>query len=168
MNLRKEILKEHTKAQCTKIVHWVGSNQERFDELFNHFISKEPLITQRAAWPLSYCVIAHPALISKHWAKLIKNLEKANLHDAVKRNSIRLIEHCTIPNKFQGVVMDICFKYAASPTESVAVKCFSLSVLHYLSKTYPEILPELKYIIEEQLPRASAGIKSRANKILRG
>lgn len=167
MDLRKEILKEHSKAQCTKIVNWVGSRQERFDELFTLFINDEPLVTQRAAWPLSYCVIAHPALIKKHWSKLIKNLKKPNLHDAVKRNSIRLMEDIIIPEKYQGEIMDICFSYAASPKESVAVKCFSMTVLQHLSKKYPEILPELKLIIEEQWPHASAGFKSRAKKIMR-
>ena len=36
MNLREEILKEHSKAQCTKIVNWVGTNQQRFDEVGTH------------------------------------------------------------------------------------------------------------------------------------
>jgi len=167
VNLKKEILKEHSKAQCTKIVNWVGSLQERFDELFMLFLNDEPLVTQRAAWPLSYCVIAHPYLINKHWSELIKNLRKPNLHDAVKRNSVRLMEDINIPEKYQGEIMDICFRYAASPSESVAVKCFSMTVLHNLSKKYPEILPELKLIIEEQWPHASAGFKSRAKKIMR-
>ncbi len=37
MNLREEILKEHSKTQCTKIVDWVGDSQQRFDELFQFF-----------------------------------------------------------------------------------------------------------------------------------
>ena len=60
MNLRDEILKEHSKPQCNKIVQWVGDSQKRFDGLFNLFLNDEYRVTQRAAWPLSYCVIAHP------------------------------------------------------------------------------------------------------------
>ncbi|MBK8496606.1 MAG: hypothetical protein IPL50_17600 [Chitinophagaceae bacterium] len=37
MNLRAEILKEHSKAQCNTIVQWVGADQKRFDELLDYF-----------------------------------------------------------------------------------------------------------------------------------
>lgn len=167
MNLRQEIVKEHSKAQCTKIVQWVGSNQQRFDELFRLFLHDEYRVVQRAAWPLSYCVIAHPSFISKHWKKLLGNLKKPNLHDAVKRNSIRLMEDIDIPEKYHGEVMHICFGYLESPTEPLAVKCFSMTVLANLAKEYPEIKPELKLIIEDQLPHQTAGFKSRAKKVLK-
>ena len=70
MNLRNEILKEHSKAQCKKIETWIGNNQHRFDELFYLFLNDQYRVVQRAAWPLSYCVIHHPQLIKKHFAKL--------------------------------------------------------------------------------------------------
>ncbi|HNU87377.1 MAG TPA: hypothetical protein PKJ94_03775 [Ferruginibacter sp.] len=167
MKLRQEILKEHSKAQCTKIVNWVGGSQQRFDELFRLFLNDEYRVVQRAAWPLSYCVIAHPSFISKHWKQLLDNLKKPNLHDSVKRNSIRLMEDIDIPEKFHGEVMNICFGYLESPAEPLAVKVFSMSVLAKLAKEYPEIKTELKLIIEDQLPHQTAGFKSRAKKILK-
>lgn len=145
----------------------MGSNQQRFDELFRLFLHDEYQVVQRAAWPLSYCVIAHPSFISKHWKKLLGNLKKPNLHDAVKRNSIRLMQDVNIPEKYHGEVMHICFGYLESPTEPLAVKCFSMTVLANLAKEYPEIKPELKLIIEDQLPHQTAGFKSRAKKLLK-
>ena len=165
-NLREQILKEHSKAQCSKIVQWVGASQQRFDELFNLFLNDEYRVVQSAGWPVSYCVIAHPVFITKHWSKLIKNLQKPNLHDAVKRNSIRLLQDINIPKKYQGQLMDICFNYLASPVEAIAVKAFSLSVLTHLSKQYPGIIPEIKLLIEEQLPGQTPALASRAKKFL--
>jgi hypothetical protein len=167
-NLREEILKEHSKAQCTTIVNWVGASQQRFDELFHLFLNDEYRVVQRAGWPVSYCVIAHPVLIKKNWAALIKNLQKPNLHNAVKRNSIRLLQDIDIPKKYQGPIMDLCFKYIESPTEAIAVKAFSLTVLTNLAKQYPEIIPEIKLIIEELLPNHTAAFKVRARKFLSG
>lgn len=167
MNLREEILKEHSKAQCAKIVKWVGSSQQRFDELFSLFINDEYRVVQRSGWPLSYCVIDHPSFISKHWKALINNLKKTNLHNAVKRNSIRLMQDLEIPEKFHGDVMDICFRFLESPKEALAVKVFSMSVLGNLAAIYPDIKPELKLVIEEQLPHQTAGFKSRAKKVLK-
>jgi hypothetical protein len=166
-NLREQILKEHSKAQCTVIVNWVGANQQRFDELFNLFLTDEYRVVQRAAWPVSYCVIAYPNFITKHWSSLIKNLQKPNLHNAVKRNSIRLLQDINIPKKYQGQIMDICFSYVESPVEAVAVKAFSLTVLGNLAKQYPEIIPEIKLLIEEQLGRQTAAFKSRAKMFLK-
>ncbi len=165
MNLREEILKEHSKAQCNKIVRWIGNSQKRFDELFNLFLNDEYRVTQRAAWSLSYCVIDHPQFIKKNFSRLIKNLYKPNLHNSIKRNTTRLLQHVDIPRKFHGEVMQICFGYVESPTEAVAIKAFSLTVLDNLSKQYPEILPEIKLIIEEQLPYQTAAFKSRAKKL---
>jgi len=166
MNLTEEILKEHSKEQCKKIVEWVGNSQERFDELFRLFLTAEYRVTQRAAWPMSYCVIAHPEFIKKNFTKLISNLQKPNLHNAIKRNTMRLLQHVDIPKKLQGQVMDICFNYVASPTEAVAIKAFSLTVLSNLAAIYPEILPEIKLLVEEQLPHQTAAFKSRAKQLL--
>ncbi len=165
-DLQYQLLKEHSKAQCLRIVKWVGNDQKRFDELFHIFLTGEYRQVQHAAWPVSYCVIAQPQFIKKHWSRLIKNLQKPGIHDAVKRNSIRLLQDIDIPAKYRGELMDICFRYLASPTEPIAVKVFSMTVLANLAKEYPEILPELKLLIEEQLPHQSAGFKSRAKKIL--
>ena len=168
MKLREEILKEHSKAQCSKIVNWVSGSQKRFDELFSLFIKDEYRVVQRAAWPVSYCVIAHPVFIKKNWKKLVDNLKKPTLHDSIKRNSVRFMQHIEIPEKYHGEVMDICFKFLESPTEALAIKVFSMTVLANLAKKYPEIVPELRILIEDQLPHQSIGFKSRAKRIFKG
>lgn len=167
MKLREQILKEHSKANCDLVVKWIGDSQQRFDELFDLFLNDEYRVVQRAGWPLSNAVIAHPKLIKKHFSKLLKNLQKPKIHDAVKRNTIRLLQNIPVPVRFQGQVMDICFEYINSPTEAVAVKAFALTVLENLSKQYPEIQRELKTIIEDRWDYESAAFRSRAKKILK-
>ncbi|MEP6949220.1 MAG: hypothetical protein ABI863_08105 [Ginsengibacter sp.] len=166
MDLKKEILKEHSKKQCNKIVSWVGNDKNKFNELFQLFLHGEYRITQRAAWPLSYCVIAHPHFMVHHYKELLDNLKKSNLHNSIKRNTVRLLQTADIPEKHEGGVMEICFKYLESPGEAVAIKAFSLTVLGRLAKKYPEIVPEIKLIIEEQLPHQTAAFKSRAKNFL--
>src|SRR5215467_4098090 len=109
MDLRQTILAEHSKANCNKIVKWVGNSQKRFDELFYLFLNDEYRVVQRAAWPVSNCAMAHPEFMKKHFDKLIKNLRKTGLHDAVKRNSLRLLQYMTIPEKVHGELMNLCF-----------------------------------------------------------
>jgi|SRR6218665_36458 len=167
MNLRKQLLKEHSKSNCLKVVKWVGDSTERFAELIELFLKDEYRVMQLAAWPMSYVAEAHPEMIRKHLPRLVKNLERTDTHPAVRRNTIRLFQHIEIPKKYQGQIMNHCFEYIADPREKAAVKAFSLTVLENLAKLYPAIKPELKTIIEERMDTETAAFISRAKRILK-
>ena len=63
--------------------------------------------------------------------------------------------------------MSTCFEFIQSPETPIAIKAFSLSILANLSSLYPDILGELKLIIEEQWEQATPAFRSRAKRILR-
>ena len=167
MNLRETILATHSKVNCTQIVKWVSGNPQHFDELFNLFMNDDALVRQRAAWPLSYAAIAHPGLVKKHLPHLLKNLSREKLHDAEKRNTVRLLQEIEIPKRFQGKLMSICFDYIGDLQEKAAVKAFSLTILQNLSRQHPGIRQELKTIIDDRWDHESAAFRSRAKKILK-
>lgn len=167
MHLRNQILKEHTKQNCNEIVQWIGNDVSRFNQLFGLFLHDEHRVTQRAAWPMSYCVIAHPEFMQNNFDQLIKNLQKQNIHDSIKRNTVRLLQSIKIPDEQEGAVMEICFNYVESPTEAVAIKAFALTVLGKLAKKYPQIIPEIKLLIADQIPHQTAAFKVRAKKLLK-
>jgi hypothetical protein len=167
MHLEKLLAEEHSKKQCDRIVRYIGKDKERFAELMRLFFKGEYRITQRASWPLSYVVRQHPKMIIPYFKPLLDNLDKEDLHDAIVRNTVRLLQDVDIPKKFHGRVMDRCFIYAASPETPIAVKAFALTVLFNLSTEYPEIRAELKLIIEDQWDHATPAFRSRAKKILK-
>jgi hypothetical protein len=166
MYLEKLLAEEHSKKQCDRIVRYIGQDKERFAELMRLFFKGEYRITQRAAWPLSYVVRLYPAMIDPYFKPLLDNLDKKGIHVAVVRNSLRLLQDVEIPRKYHGRVMSRCFEYVGSPETPIAVKAFSLTVLEGLSKIYPDILPELKLLIEEQWDQAPPAFRVRARKIL--
>jgi hypothetical protein len=167
MNLLAMLEAGHSKKQCDLIVSHIGKDKDRFAELVKLFLKGEYRITQRAAWPLSYCVRQHPELISPYFKSLLDNLDKPGNHVAVVRNTMRLLQDVDIPKKYQGRVMNSCFDFIQSPETPIAVKAFSLTVLQHLSGEYPDILPELKLIIDEQWEQAPPAFRSRAKKILK-
>ncbi len=167
MNLRELIRKEHSTANCDRIVQWIGNDQRRFDELIRLFLDDEPMIRQRAGWPLSYSAMAHPSLIRKHIGRLLRNLQQPGLHDAVKRNTVRLLQDMEIPERYRGLLMNTCFNFISSPTEKPAVKVFSMTILHNLSKQYPDIRQELQTLLKDQWDQESAAFRARARKILK-
>lgn len=167
MDLQVILSTEHSKASTDKLVRWVGNSQRRFDNLFSYFTGPDPRLAQVSGWPLSYCVSAYPGLIAKHWKELLDNFSRPGIHDAIKRNTLRLMQHVEIPAKYQGRVMDSCFLAISSPAEKPAIKAFALTVLDNLSTCYPDIRNELVTVIETQWPFEKAAFRSRARKILK-
>jgi hypothetical protein len=166
LNLRETILKEHSRKQCDIIVDYIGSDQKKCKQLMDLFFNGEYRVAQRAAWPMSYCVRNHPQLITPYFSPLINNLRKKGLHNAITRNTLRLLQEVEVPKRLQGKLMTLCFEYIQSPPTPVAIKAFALTILHQLSRRYPEILPELRFIIEERKDRETAAFKQRAKRII--
>jgi hypothetical protein len=167
MDLLQLLRSEHSKKQTDRIVRYIGDDPTRFAILMDLFFKGEYRITQRAAWPLSYCVRAHPALIGPYFKPLLDNLACKDIHVSVIRNTVRLLQDVDIPKKHHGRVMSTCFEFIQSPETPIAVKAFSLSILGNLSSLYPEILGELKLVIEEQWEHATPAFRSRAKRILK-
>lgn len=166
MDIRAALLKEHSRNQCNRIVRYIGRDKKKFGILMKLFFSGEYRVTQRAAWPMSYCVEANPSLIIPYYKKLILFLNRKDVHPAVARNILRLLQKVEIPKKWQGEIMNSCFQFIENPKEAIAIKIFSLTVLGNLAKDYPEILPELRVVIETRWDTETPGFRSRAKKIL--
>jgi hypothetical protein len=166
MDLKKEILKEHSKKQMLKIVDYVGDNPGRFKSLIEVYLAGPYRVTQRAAWPVGLCVERHPSLIRPHLKKILDYLRRPGIHNAVKRNTIRLLQFIDIPARNQGQVAALCFEYLESKKEPVAVKACSMIVLSRIVRNEPDLQKELRVLIEDQLPYASPGFRVRAMKTL--
>lgn len=168
MDLKAAILKEHSKAQALFIRDYIGDSQDLFDELMTHFFSNEYRVTQRAAWIMTHCTEQRPHLIQSHLEKMVHNLKEEEIHVAVKRNTVRLLQNVAIPEDLLGTVANCCFDFIANPNEAVAVRIFSMGILYELCKQEPDLADELRIIIEEFMPHGTAGFRSRGKKVLKG
>lgn len=164
MDLKKVLLQEHSKAQAHKVVSYIGDDPEKFKQLMQLFFNKTYRVTQRAAWPMSICVEKNPKLILPYLSKMINNLDMQTV--AVKRNSVRALQFIDIPTRLQGKTVNTCFELLNSPSEAIAVKVFSMTVLANICEKQPDLANELRLSIENQMPMGSAGFKSRGKKIL--
>ncbi|MEM6699078.1 MAG: hypothetical protein AAF599_11820 [Bacteroidota bacterium] len=165
MNIKTALLEEHSKAQALRISEYIGTSAERFDELMQCFFADDWRTNQCAAYTLNHVVDQQPALFAPYVEKSIENL-KTPKHDAVKRNTLRIFQYYDVPEKLQGVLVDLAFNFLASPKEPIAVRVFSMNVIFNVAKKEPDLLHELKILIEEGMPNGSAGFKSRGRKIL--
>lgn len=167
MNLEEQLLSEHSKRNTNFIASYIKADPNRFKDLMNLFFLGSYRVVQRAAWVMSECVDKNPELINIYWGKLIRNLKKKDVHDAVKRNTLKILENIEIPAKYQGELISVCFDFLCDKKEPVAVKVFAMSVLFKLTTQEPDLQKELRIIIEDQMPFGSPGFKSRGSKILK-
>lgn len=165
MDIKEEILKEHSRKQATKIADYIGNDKEKFGQLMKFFFTNNTILSQRSAWVMSSCVIAFPTLIVPYLKQLLENLENP-VHPAVKRNSIKVLELIEIPSAFMGIATNVCFKILLSNKEEVAQQAYAMSVLYNIAKKEPELKNEIKLVIEDMLPHGSPAILSRGKKVL--
>lgn len=151
MDLKSQLLKVHNKQNCDLIVKWIGTNQSRFEELLSFLLYGDFKIAQRASWPLYYSAMENPSLIRIHLKEILDNLKRTDIHNGVRRNTLNIFLHLPTPEKYEGEIMEMCFNFISDPQELPAIKSSSLEILEKLSKKYPEILSEIKIIIEDQL-----------------
>ena len=109
MNIRDALLAEHSKSQTITIAHYVGDDPERFAELMRHLLGRVYRLSQRAAWPVSYCIERHPDLVKPYFNVLIKQLERDDEHVSVRRYVARLFQFVEIPKHYQGRVFEACY-----------------------------------------------------------
>jgi hypothetical protein len=107
-----------------------------------------------------------PDLIRGNLGILVKQLYRNDVHDAVKRNLLRLFQFVDIPARYHGRVAEICFHFLQDRREPVAIRVFAMSILGKLAVRYPALRGELKMIIEDNLPVAKPAFSSRARKVL--
>jgi hypothetical protein len=168
MDIREALRTEHSKRQTAAIAEYVGNDPKRFAELMAIFFEGEYRSTQRAAWPMSVCIETQPQLIYPYLGKLINQLERDDVHNAVKRNVVRLLQYIDIPKKMLGKVYSHCIDLIDDINEPVAVRAFALTVAIKIAGSEPALLDELRLVVNAHLPHTSIAFHKRAREILSG
>ncbi|HYK47672.1 MAG TPA: hypothetical protein VEV83_20985, partial [Parafilimonas sp.] len=124
MDLRKKILEEkvYSKEQALAVSEYACSSAERFAKLMQCFLSNEYRLAQRAAWSVSWAAKQKPDLIEPYLKHLIAQLPRKDVHDAVIRNSVRILQQIKIPEALHGELMNYCFAFIESNSTPVAIK----------------------------------------------
>jgi hypothetical protein len=166
VNIREALLEVHSKDQAMKIADYVGTDPERFAKLMKLMMGPVYRITQRAAWPVSYCIERYPDLVKPYFNDLVKQLEREDAHVAVRRNVARLLQFVNIPKRYTGRIFEACHNLVDDPNEPVAVRVFSLTVAAKIAKDSPELLDELRMLAKKYPEQSTPGFRSRSRRIL--
>lgn len=167
MNYKTQLLKEHTRANTDSIAKAIGNNKVEFKKIIGIIYNEEAPLPQRAAWVLAAINKNNPELIKEYVPLFIETINQFKI-DAVKRNMLLVIaSEFKIEERLRAPLLDICYGYILSPTETVVVKVHAMQIIANLTKEHPELKGELIIVIKDQLPKNSAAFKARAKRILK-
>ena len=150
MDLKAALLVEHSKNQASFIADYIVNNPSRLNDFMDILFGSEYILTQRAAFVLSVISEKKPDLIQSYANDLIHHLSGKNLHPAVKRSSLRLLEKLNIPYEQAGNLIDICYRFLNSNKEPVAIQIYAMVLIGNFARIYPELKQELILTIDDK------------------
>jgi hypothetical protein len=166
MELEDLLIREQSRANTDLIISIVLERPEVFEDLWRILLLNKDPLSRRAAWAADYCAENKPQFISGRIEELASSVPGFS-SDGLKRHSLRMLSRSPLPEENLGILADTCFNWLQSPSESVAVKMYSMVILDRISQSIPEIRRELYDIIEIQLYEATPGFISIGRKIMR-
>lgn len=165
MNLRAELLREHSARQTRRLTEYACAHPTCFAELLRVFWYGTPRERQLAADVLGMAGQQRPAWLLPHLAGLLAAAQPGQVgqHPAVRRSVARVLQFVAVPEEWQAPAFDLCLGLLLAPAEPVAIKAYALSAATRLAGTYPELATEVLAAIDKtMISNPSAAIKSRA------
>ncbi len=142
--------------------------ENRLDELIEIFLKDNIRLTQKAAIVLCEIAVQKPGLLDPYLILLLNNLYKEpEPTNAIKRNTLRVLQLVKLPIQCHDMAVDKCFEYLENRKEAIAIQVFAMTILSNIANSYPELKKELRILIEDRMEQASAGFRSRGKKILK-
>ncbi len=137
-------------------------------ELIRYCLSNDVLLSSRSMWVLGHCSEINFDRIIPFHEVLITNLKNETLHNGVIRNTLRLFQKYPVPVKHESFLLDKCLDYIKNPSQAIAVRAYSMTVVLNIAKKYPELLDELRLtLINLEFVSESPGIKSKIKNTLK-
>lgn len=159
-------MQEKMKSGKMKIVDYLGENPNGMRALMDLYFNGTKIEVQRVSHILMLAGDAYPHFIQPYLNKMIDYLNQ-NPMDAVKRNTLRILQFQDIPASREGELFEKGISYLQSKDEPIAVKAFAMTVCRKICERYPELSNELIPIIEILVQeKVSTGIVSRGRKEL--
>jgi hypothetical protein len=149
-------------------VYTIGDDPVLFQKVLDFALEDKDVFAQRASRVIQLVAQDYPHLIKPHLNHIIVSFPDFQ-NGGLKRNMLRLLSKYTeeLTEENHVILLDICLKYLLNSDEKPAIKVYSMDILYDISNRYPDLKKELISCIENQMPNASAGIKSRSKKMLK-
>lgn len=151
---------ELSRRNIDLLTHFAETHPPAVDILVDLVLSHQPKLAERSSWVLEKLSERNPGLLDASLTRLIENLKHIP-SSSTRRTLSKVLSLHTLPEAYEGPVLDFCLNMLEAPKEPVAVKANCMSLVFQLLPKYPELKNELFLLIEDQLPYQSVGFASR-------
>lgn len=167
MDLRSEISQRFGHEKSQFLAHYIVTDEAHFAELIGYVLSDDEEVSKYSCWLISPCMDLAPAIIQPHLGPLIQHLAKPNLVDGTVRSIVKALSKTDIPEDLQGHALQHCFELLLDPQQPVSIQVHAMQTVFNISKNEPDLLRELREVIEAGMPHGTAGYKARGRHILK-
>lgn len=146
----------------------IVTSQKKYDEMLSVAMLDKYPVSMRAARILGLCQIKNEILIKPHIRKIVQSLNKIKI-EGVKRGFLKILsENPDLINEDSlGLLADMAFEWIVDPKQAVAIKIYSVDLLVFVVKKYPELVQELVSSLEIAMEDGSKGVKSKCKHTLK-
>ena len=168
MDIRTELLREHSARQTRRLTDYACAHPSGFAELLQLFWYGTGREQQLAADVLGWAGQRQPKWLVPHLAGLLATAQPgSDQHPAVRRAVARVLQFVPVPEEWQALAFDTCLALLQNPAEPVAVRAYALTAAARLAAPYPELAAEVLAATDTVLKTStSAALQSRAQREL--
>ena len=169
MDIRASLLRDRSKANCQRIVEYIGNDPQLCAEWAACLLDKDSVLSNKASWVLNFITDNNPSVVDSFQSKFLAKLKEEGNLDGVPRAICRHWAEYGFPEEKEGEVYDLCLGYLQT-NSAIAIKAHAMQACYNVVTKYPELSSEYKIILEEVILRygpESAGIRSRGDKLLK-
>ncbi|MDQ2773235.1 MAG: hypothetical protein M3Y54_22345 [Bacteroidota bacterium] len=166
MNLRHELLREHSARQNRRLADYASAHPTALAELLHLFWYGVARERQLAADVLGWVGQRKPKWLVPHLPGLLAAAQPGpNQHPAVRRAVARVLQFVPVPEEWAALAFDTCLALLQNPAEPVAVRAYALTAAARLASPYPELAAEMMAAATAALGTStSAALHSRAKR----
>ncbi len=158
---------EASRANTDFIANWASTNAERIADLVDIALNADGQTAARALWALEKVAAAHHNILLPHIPVLVAALPRFTF-SGMRRIACKILMLTDIPQKFDGPIVDFCFRMLETPDEPIGVKANCMSLIASRLADYPELKSELKILAADIITATqSRGFASRARKLMK-
>lgn len=166
MDFRSLLLDFPSGAAKDLYIQKVIGTKGQFGALLDLSLYDPDPVAWRAAWILDGADELRPGLASAYLDKIVRALPELESKGSL-RSLLRMLCRYDIPEKSQGLLIDLCFGYLTSELIPVAVKAHAMLIVYNHVLLYPELKEELVTVLQDQIDNNSVGFLSRARRLIK-
>ena len=150
-------------------LRYMYENPSKIDALIEMSFSDSQPMAWRSAWVLADLVKTDKQVREKVQflsSKIIQSFSVFNSAGQI-REFLKILQLLEVGEKDMGYLLDMCFKWLLDRKVDQSFRVHSMQIIFDYAKKEPDLLPELKAILEQEMEYANPGFKSRGRKILK-